>query len=231
MNIQTIRSHRKTYQLEVTPYGNLVVRVPLKASEISITAFLSSKQFWIQNKLNYFSEKNLISILPEFKEHTYFYYLGAKYKLFYSSHNKIVIDDYLKYPVKHKNKIKLKLMKWYKKNLTDNITKRISELIKLMNLDSEGIVVENIKITSGLKTLGSCSYINNLTFSWFLVLLPQSVIDYVVIHELSHTLEKNHSPKFWDIVRFYCPKYKEQINIIKEKSLLMYSYRQLFYGK
>ena len=52
---------------------------------------------------------------------------------------------------------------------------------------------------------GSCSMKGNLNFNQFLLMSPESVIRYVVIHELSHLVEHNHSSRFWDVVERYCP--------------------------
>jgi predicted metal-dependent hydrolase len=56
---------------------------------------------------------------------------------------------------------------------------------------------------------GSCSSRGNLAFNWRLVMTPPAVLEYVVIHELAHMFELNHSSDFWDIVASYCPDYKK----------------------
>ncbi|MGI8689343.1 MAG: M48 family metallopeptidase [Thermomicrobiales bacterium] len=56
---------------------------------------------------------------------------------------------------------------------------------------------------------GSCSRVGNLNFNWRLVLAPSAVLDYVVVHELAHRVELNHSVRFWRIVARYCPAYDE----------------------
>jgi predicted metal-dependent hydrolase len=57
---------------------------------------------------------------------------------------------------------------------------------------------------------GSCSRQGNLNFNWRLLLAPTSVLDYIVIHELSHLKEGNHSPRFWSLVAECCPSYRDQ---------------------
>ena len=57
---------------------------------------------------------------------------------------------------------------------------------------------------------GSCSAKGNLNFNWKLVLMPEEILDYVVVHELAHRKEMNHSPAFWSIVEQYVPDYKEK---------------------
>ena len=63
---------------------------------------------------------------------------------------------------------------------------------------------------------GSCSSNRNLNFNWKLVLLPEEVLDYVVVHELAHLFEMNHSKAFWAIVERVLPDYKERRELLKQ---------------
>ena len=63
---------------------------------------------------------------------------------------------------------------------------------------------------------GSCSGKGNLNFHWKLILMPPEVLDYVVVHELAHLKEMNHSPRFWAVVEAVLPDYKERRQWLKE---------------
>lgn len=78
-----------------------------------------------------------------------------------------------------------------------------------------GVEYSSLKITSAKKRLGSCSYDNRICFSYRVLLYPENVIDYVVIHELAHIKEHNHSRRFYDVVKKYCPEYREIEKLIK----------------
>ncbi|MFC2161352.1 M48 family metallopeptidase [Acidobacteriota bacterium] len=65
---------------------------------------------------------------------------------------------------------------------------------------------------------GSCSKRANLNFNWRILLLSIQAADYLIIHELSHLKEMNHSPKFWKLVREYCPEYKTHKAELREKN-------------
>ena len=56
---------------------------------------------------------------------------------------------------------------------------------------------------------GSCSSKKNLNFSYRLYFLPEYLSDYIIIHELCHLKEMNHSKRFWDLVALVCPSYKD----------------------
>ncbi|MBK7452806.1 MAG: M48 family metallopeptidase [Anaerolineales bacterium] len=73
-----------------------------------------------------------------------------------------------------------------------------------------------MKISSARTRWGSCSPDGTLNFTWRLVMAPLEVIDYVVIHELAHLRVKNHSSKFWDVVKAIDPQYKEKRKWLRE---------------
>ncbi|MEK7376399.1 MAG: M48 family metallopeptidase [Candidatus Margulisiibacteriota bacterium] len=91
----------------------------------------------------------------------------------------------------------------YKRQARQLIPSRVAELSALTGLECSGV-----RVTSGLKRFGSCSPKNKLTISWRLLLAPEDVLDYVIIHELAHTVEKNHSRRFWNKVNELMPDYK-----------------------
>lgn len=74
--------------------------------------------------------------------------------------------------------------------------------------ETMGLKYNSIKITSATKRFGSCSGKNGLCFSLFLMQFEDSLIDYVVVHELAHTVHHNHSKAFYDLVEKYLPDYK-----------------------
>ena len=108
-------------------------------------------------------------------------------------------------------------MDWIKKNIkkkeekTDDI-ERIRKIAKnvlpkrLEELASEhGFKYGHVSIRNQRTRYGSCSFQNNINLNMNLVNLPQKYIDYVILHELCHTIEKNHSKKFWELLEKHCP--------------------------
>lgn len=73
-----------------------------------------------------------------------------------------------------------------------------------------GVKPKSIKINSAKKRYGSCSAVNNLNFSLYLMDKDERFIDYVVVHELAHIKHHNHSRQFYDFVSEYMPDYKER---------------------
>ena len=80
-----------------------------------------------------------------------------------------------------------------------------------------GVGYGRITIRNQKSKWGSCSAKGNLNFNCLLMLCPPEVLDYVVIHELCHREEMNHSPKFWAEVEKYVPNYKAQRKWLKDE--------------
>ncbi len=95
------------------------------------------------------------------------------------------------------------LLEWLKKQSKLNITKRTREIALLNNFEFNRIAIKDQSTR-----WGSCSSYKNLNFNWRLYLAPISISDYVIVHELAHTKEMNHSKDFWSIVESIIPEYK-----------------------
>lgn len=79
------------------------------------------------------------------------------------------------------------------------LTERIEFFAKKFNLNVNKITIRDTKTR-----WGSCSHQNNINLSFHLMKLPDELIDYVVLHELAHTIEKNHQKPFWDLLEVFC---------------------------
>lgn len=79
-----------------------------------------------------------------------------------------------------------------------------------------GVTYNRIAIREQKTRWGSCSSKGNLNFNWRLIFAPEEVVDYIVIHELAHRKEMNHSKAFYDVVASVMPDYKEQQKWLRE---------------
>ena len=93
----------------------------------------------------------------------------------------------------------------------EDLPPRVDRMAQVM-----GISCGRITIRSQRTRWGSCSAKGNLNFNCLLMLCPEEVREYVVIHELCHRLELNHSPRFWALVARYCPDYARHWKWLKE---------------
>lgn len=91
------------------------------------------------------------------------------------------------------------------------LPRRVAYFAEIMGVQPTGV-----KITSAKTRFGSCSGKNSLCFSWRLMLYPPEAVDYVVVHELAHIKEKNHSAAFYKVVESVLPDYKARVKMLKE---------------
>ena len=110
--------------------------------------------------------------------------------------------------VQFKNKKEVEA--WYKKKAREVLTERMEYYSKLT-----GWSYRSMSINGATTRWGSCGPKNTINFSWRLLMAPLATVDYVVVHELAHTVEKNHSKRFWDRVREVLPDYKERQAVLK----------------
>ncbi len=104
------------------------------------------------------------------------------------------------------------LTRWYRKQAQIHMSERVSHFS-----EKHGLGYEQIRITGATTRWGSCSGRNNLNFPWRLLMAPREIIDYVVVHELAHTVHKNHSPRFWELVESILPDWKTHRAHLREE--------------
>lgn len=197
---EIIYSNRKTISLIINSNGELIVRAPINCPYSKINNFIKEKSNWILKKKEYYSEHNIYLPL-EFKDQEHIFLLGEKYTICLSDTKKIKIID--KSIIIPKDDSKTKLIRYMSRIAKKYITKRadyIANIFKFQFL--------SISITSAHTRWGSCNYKNKLNFTYKLIMCPKEIIDYIIIHELCHTIEKNHSQRFWSKVRSILPNYK-----------------------
>ena len=87
-----------------------------------------------------------------------------------------------------------------------------------------GVTYKRIFIKEQKTRWGSCSAAGNLNFNWKLILIDEELLDYVVVHELAHRKEMNHSPRFWRVVEDTMPEYRKYQKWLKENGRGLHRY-------
>lgn len=198
-----VRTHRRSIALQVTPQGKLVVRAPVFMSAGQIRSFISGHVDWIRKQL----EKARKPVaLPRNRYNTSheLLYLGMPYRLEIGNFKEIAVTDKIQFPDFLTFRIKKELEEWYRRKAKEIITDRVTHYATLLDVRYHSITFSDTS-----SKWGSCTADNRLQFNWKLIMSPILVIDYVVVHELAHTLEKNHSRSFWKIVEYHKPAYRQ----------------------
>ena len=211
------RSNRKTLSVTVTKEGQIVVKAPIKLPEAEIYRFLNEKRSWIEKKL-----QKVESIQDEFKdiiEYRQLLLFGIKYFGYFSSRvSKITVDgNKMLIPNKiPQAKLHKKVLSWYKKQADEYLIKRTLEISNTIK-----IFPTEVKCTGSRGRWGACNNSRQVFLNWRCIMLPPSIIDYVIVHELAHIIELNHSQKFWSVVERILPEYKKCRQIIKTYGFLL----------
>ncbi len=180
VDIEVIRSSRKTLALQVRQDGTVLIRAPYRVSERKICAFVEEHRDWILR------QKSLAEVSAKEKKQTV-----------------PLTEGELKF-----------LSQAAKKDLSDR-TAYYASII--------GVKYGKITIRHQKTKWGSCSAKGNLNFNCLLMLAPEWVRDYVVVHELCHRKQMNHSPAFWEEVRRVFPDYSAARQWLRKNgSTLMY---------
>ncbi len=170
--VQIVRSNRRTLALEITNFGEILVRAPFVMSEQEIFRVVDEKSAWIIKHLQKIQrDKENLCVEGEFTE-----------------------------------KEIEKLMKLAKQVIPE----KVAYYARLM-----GVSYGRISVRKQKTRWGSCSKEGNLNFNCLLMMAPPEILDYVVVHELSHRLEMNHSPRFWSHVESILPEYKKSRKWLK----------------
>lgn len=206
-----IKSDRRTYSLEINKQGKLVVRVPKHFTNNDIKRILEDKRKWIVS--NYTLRNQRIDEAKKMKENKVFYHgelIDIEYApldkfLLKHENGKVLID------IEYKSRYKDVLYNWLRINAKSYLTPKTIELAEKYNFK-----INDIRIKEQKRRWGSCSNRKNINLNWKLIMANDRIIEYIIIHELSHTIELNHSDRFWKIVEKIIPDYRDIENELTE---------------
>ncbi len=197
---------------------SVILSVPKYISSNEIDSLIESKIHWIKKKL--FTEKeNNLQNKRLYLEGEIFLYLGKEFQLKINKNKtpSIVIKENdllitMNEPV-NLFKIKQNIREWYKNKSINklNIVHKYYESLM-------GLKVNNIKFGEYKSKWGSCNSNKVISYDWRIIMAPNSVINYLVVHEISHLLHPNHSQHFWLHVEKFIKDYRDQRKWLKNNS-------------
>ncbi len=224
-----VRARRRSFCITVSQNGKVEVRVPYYASERAAREFVNSKSEWVEKCL----KKNADSFFPPKTESgAEFFIAGRPYTLYFYSGRKPVLSDknYLyvkisaareidaiKIPAAREIDVEREKSKAFLKSAAKIFLpyaeKRTREIADFL-----GYEYKSVRVGYAKTRWGSCGGDNSIIYSVYLGLLPQELIDYVILHELTHTKVKNHGRDFWRLVCGAMPNAKEKREKLKKYS-------------
>lgn len=210
-NIQFYRNPKaKRYIIRIMPDQSIRVTIPKYGNEREARQFLNDNIEKLHHRIK--KEQSV------FKLNTYYQSKFYKIKIIETQLNNDVniINQNIIIKISKNTSAESKNTQDYIKHILTQILRKEAKLYipkKTMEYASNfKLKVSNIKINSAKTRWGSCSINNSLNFSLFLMQLPYELIDYVILHELSHTIHKNHSKQFYDLLNHLSKGKHKELN-------------------
>jgi predicted metal-dependent hydrolase len=199
---------RKTVEIIVDRGGELIIVAPPGLDDAAMKGFVDERKFWLYTKL---AEKEALrqpAAQKEFVSGEGFPYLGRSYRLLLVNQQ----DRPIKLEAGRFRMLRSEasngrehFVRWYAEHARPWLLTRVQAWAPRIGVEPKGIEVRDL----GFRW-GSCSKSRILNFHWATILLPQTVVDYVVVHELVHLREPNHTPEFWKRIERAMPDYGQR---------------------
>jgi predicted metal-dependent hydrolase len=208
-----VRSRRSTADIIIERDGRVVVRAPVKLSDERIGEIVESKSRWIYKNLAEWRDLNAKRVRREFRHGETFLYLGRSYRL------ALVLDQAP--PLLLRNgrfclrrdlvgggdgeAARKAFRDYYVSRGLERIPQRVDYFAPKVGVAPRGIDVRELG-----NRWASCSPKGNLAFHWKCMMAPQTIIDYIVVHELCHMHRLDHTEAFWNEIDKVMPAYRER---------------------
>ena len=200
-----IKSSRNSLSIIIERDKSVVVRAPQTLSDDRIKEEVNKRKALILSKIDS-HQKAVERTAKEFVDGEQFLYMGKYYSLQINSSETPAIEFKEAFIVNTPSiEVAKNLMfEWYQQQAKEVLTPRIIYFAEHL-----GVKRRRINITSAKYIWGSCTPAGTLNFNWRIVKAPSEVMDYIVVHELAHLREHNHSAEFWNIVAVQLPQYED----------------------
>lgn len=219
-----VRSARKTIGITVTKDGRVKVSAPFNIAEKQVKSVIEQKGAWIGRKLEEMKRAyHDITNQRQFVDGEHLLYLGNEYSLKIRKDSKvanpgalieggniIVVTPEGKLDNEEVANTKQILKAWYINQFAEIVRERIGKYASLLGVSPAKITIREQKTR-----WGSCSGKGSINLNWRLIMAPIGILDYVLIHELCHMKEMNHSKSFWNHVKSILPDYSERRKWLK----------------
>ncbi len=221
---EVIRSPRRTADIVIEPDGRVLVRAPESAPDERIEDMIEAKRLWIYKNLAEWRDLNATRVLREYRNGEGFLYLGRSYRL-------LLVADQTE-PLLLKSgrfclrrdlvdlgeipAAKAAFRDYFIARGLERITRRVHYFAPKVGVSPKQIDVRELGHRWGL-----CSPNGNLAFHWKCMMAPPRIIDYIVVHELSHHHHLDHSDAFWNELDKVMPDFGERKEWLRKNGAAM----------
>jgi len=198
LEYKVVFSRRKTLTITVERDRSVVVMAPEGTPSDRIHEIVESRKLWLYEKIRHTRKSDPLPHPPgkELVTGESLLYLGRHYRIeLVDGGHQVEFDAKFLVPRKLAGQPGV-IQDWYVARAAEKILPRVA--VHARNL---GVSYKEARIGDGKYRWGSCTPNDNVIFNWRLIKAPMFVIDYVLVHELAHLIEPNHTARFWNIVR------------------------------
>lgn len=218
LDVQIVRQQRNTVQLTIKQNGGIIVKAPNHLTDNQITEYVNSKKEWIFSKLSYVNKKT--DKLNATIGNDHLTLLGEKVNVLVANvASTELVENNLLLPTKQAKNQEDK-----KRLISAFLTKKAKEILPqfVAQIASKlSVCPTGIKIKDSVAKWGSCDAKGLIMLNSKLIMLPFEIIEYVILHELCHLIELNHSTNFWTIIQNLMPNFKQLRHRLAEFDLLL----------
>jgi predicted metal-dependent hydrolase len=220
------RSNRKSMGIAIERDGAIIVTAPHQAKFNEIEKFVSEKRIWIYQKLAKKKTLNREKPRREFVNGQGFLYLGKSYRLKLIDNGKMksarspnvtvlrLWHGYFELAESEKANARNHFISWYRKQIKEQLKARIPRYDKRI-----GVTVKDTRILDLGHRWASCGRNGVINFNWRSVMAPVWVLDYILVHEMVHLIERGHTDRFWRLVSRVIPDYEEHALWLNENGV------------
>ena len=202
-------SRRRSIELRITRGSLVRILCPLGLTDTQIADFVRAREAWIQSKLS-LNKKRAETPVPQFEHGSCWQYRGRTVSLELSlGSNSVVLEsDRLRVQSRKMGVRYLRtvLKDWFIREAETLLTNRTQHFA-----DCLGVEPSKIQLRQYRAMWGRCNSRHEIAYDWRIIMAPDSVVDYLVIHELCHLAHFDHSPHFWRLVRSLQPTYQKSV--------------------
>ncbi|MFH1736554.1 MAG: SprT family zinc-dependent metalloprotease [Actinomycetota bacterium] len=217
---------KKSVGFSVRWPDTMVVSAPARMDKKTLESMVAERLPWAERRLaKLAADYQRLGLPKEYVGGESFPYLGRQYPLTLmvtgnSARPKCsLVEDRLVAVIPHADEFdqselaRKALMKWYRRRAEEDLTDSVSRWAPVI-----GGTPATVRIRNQRTRWGSCSRAGAVNLNWRLIMLPPEVLDYIVVHELCHLVEPNHSPRFWAVVAKVIPHYKQRRTLLRRHS-------------
>jgi predicted metal-dependent hydrolase len=220
------RIHRQSqpvFRVTVMSGGNVIVTVPDDKTVEEIQKRIQRKAKWIIKQIHFFEQQSLQLPPRSYVNGETHYYLGRQYRLKIddsatTSQQCVLKGGYFYLTVTSKESVRALLENWYREKAKRYFQERIE--VCVVKMKYLGLHLPKLQIRKMKRRWGSCTKSGKIILNLDLIKMPPTCIDYVIIHELCHLIERHHSPKFYRLISSILPewkKLKKRLEILKKE--------------